>query len=147
MECVTSAVWLVCYLDCTSSSWLTCQAWVKFQWPGFRRKAPPYSVTGAWMVSKVHWLFANCHPYTTWEAQEGLADFGICLITVESAGNQMGDGWVASSDKTALAGWALELATEWSVGAGVWDPKHGSCWFFPLGCELAGLPNIRCMSR
>jgi len=80
-----------------------------------------------------------------WEAQEGLADFGICLITVESAGDQMGDGWVASSDKTALAGLALELDTEWSVGVGVWllawsggllDPGHGSCrgpclWILP----------------
>ena len=44
-----SNVWpqhgLVCTLDCARSSWLTCQAWVKVQWPGFRRKAPPYSVT------------------------------------------------------------------------------------------------------
>ena len=36
---------LVCTLDCTRSSRLTRQAWVKVQWPGFRRKAPPYSVT------------------------------------------------------------------------------------------------------
>jgi len=36
---------LVCTLDCTRSSWLTCQAWVKLQWPVFRRKAPPYSMT------------------------------------------------------------------------------------------------------
>ena len=34
---------------------------------------------------------------------------GICLITVESAGDQMGVDWVTATDETELEGLALKL--------------------------------------
>jgi len=102
-----------------------------------------------------------CSKAARWEAQEGRADLGMCLITEEFEGDQMGVNRVTSSDRAELTELAMELTAGWSTATGVWlhawrggllDPGHGSCrgpclWTVPHRYGLAASLNKHCTSR